>query len=176
MTDPLFANSRAELVSQIRLTGANGDDAVAAIDAAIRAVAVNIYDAIGESKVGQIRGTAFSDDPTASKDVRLRLKAATMEEKWVRAELLRKMPVLFRESRGASYDRFNEEGIGEDAQRAEDEIRRLMADVYELLDDINGDASSSRISAVTFGPEKTPVIRPGQSVRPCYSCGKKGVG
>jgi hypothetical protein len=164
-TDPLFAENRAALLSQLRLSSADSDDAVAAIDAAIQAVGIGMYDKLGPGLVAQIKAIAYSDDLTTSADARLRLKAAVAEEKWVRAELLRKMPVLFRESRGTAYDRYNEEGLVADGDRVEDEISRLMDEANDLLDDLNGNTSPARTSALTFGPTTTPVYTPGGSVR-----------
>jgi len=164
MTDPLFAQDRASLVSQLRLTGADHTDTVAAIDAAIQTVALRFYDLLGSGQVDLIKSYSYSADPTAGDNERTRLRAAVAEEKWVRAELIRKLPILFVANEGVAMDQWNEEELTRDGKGSEDEISRLEAEGLEMVDILLGDSDGSSLSAEAIGPESTPVYRPGHSV------------
>jgi len=165
MADPLFAEDRDSLVAQLRLSSADSADAQAAIDSAILAAVVSIYDHIGEALVVEIRSVPYSDNPNTS-DARRRIKASVAEEKIVRAELLRKMPIMFRESQGTSFDRFNEEGLTSrfEEDRLGAEVEQLMADAVVLLDDLAGTGQDGEVSASVIGPLDSPVHRPGGTV------------
>jgi len=164
--DPIFAESRDSLVSQLRLSGASSDDATAAIDAAMSAVAIGLYDRMGSGLVDTIRSYTYSNDPTSGAQSRQRLKGAVIEEKWVRYELMRKMPVLFVGSRGASLDRWNQEELTRDGEVRDSELQRLWSEVLDGIDDLRGNTNAGAVSAVTFGPDTTPVCRPGDSIKP----------
>lgn len=160
---PLFNKNRSELLSRLRLSQSDSEDAVAAIDAALAAVAIGFYDRLG-TEVDVIKAIAYTSDASAGESARRRLRAATIEEKWVRYELMRSMPVLFFEFSGAQ-DRWNEEEMGTDARRVERELRRLLDDINTGLDYLMGSTDSEGIQAMTFGPDTTPVYTPGGSVQ-----------
>jgi hypothetical protein len=163
VVQPIFSKNRDTLLSQLRLSGANSKDAIAAIDATILFVGTELYSRLGGGLVDTVRGYPYSTDPTSGEEARTRLRASLLEEKWVRYELLRKMPTLFHDSSGDSTRRWNEEELTREGSREDDELNRLMSDITQMLDSLSGGTEEPGISAKTFGPETTPVYRPGGS-------------
>lgn len=168
--EPLFNQNRTQLLRKLRLSGAISPDAASAIDAAIQGVRVRIYDRLGEERVTTIKATTLTDNPTDSTGI-IRLKAAVLEEKWVRYELMRSMPVIFHDSDGESLAAWNNEdfairGRGSDTKEAE--LERLQADIAELLAELVSGTDEPNIRASTIGPATTPVIRPLDTVQPWY--------
>jgi len=166
MTDvqPIFAKNRSTLISRLRLTGASSPDAISAVDGAMVAVAIGLFDRLGEATVATIQGYTYSDDASAGANSRLRLKAAITEEKWIRHELMRKMPVLFMDSASKASRQWNEEEFSRNGEADQREISRLWNEVLTLLDDLEGNTSNATVSAMAFGPDTSPVFVPGGSV------------
>jgi hypothetical protein len=163
---PIFAENRTKLLQRLQLGSITTEDAEAAVDAALAAVAIGVYDRLGSGTTDTIRGYTYSDDPSTSVESRTRLKGAVLEEKWVRYELLRTMPSVFPTSSNRLRTRINEaSAYSQDPAAVADELERLWAEISELLDDLAGNDEAGSVSARTFGPDTTPVYEPGGSVR-----------
>jgi sugar phosphate isomerase/epimerase len=152
----------------MRLTDASvRQDAVAAIDAAIQTARVGMADRLGDDLTTEIVLTAWTANPSTSAE-RRRVKAALLEEKWVRLELMRTMPVLFQQAAGMAGDRWNNEDFEREGFSTDREIERLWQEILFGLDEITEGASRPQGFASAIGPDDTPVYRPGGSARPWH--------
>ena len=163
---PIFNKDRATLLARLRLVGAESESAVASIDAAFAVVGTGFYDRLGAEAVALIAGYPYSEDLTAGETQRKRLKAAVTEEKWMRLELMRRMPSLFFDGSGNSGNRWNDEQLGREGSASKEELQRLENEILELLGQLIDESDTSVVSAVVFSPDTTPVYRPGGSVWP----------
>lgn len=150
--EPVFSGSYDILVEKLRLKDVS-DTLKAVIENAIQDVRVRIYDAIGASRTAELLGTSLVDNPTTDSEL-LRLKAAIMEEKWVRAVLLSTLPTYYLGSNISERDAFNQDGLTRDKTQEQiaGEISGLMNQVQDYIDDLvaakDSDAGTARVSVL----------------------------
>lgn len=160
MIAPLFVTDMATLKSRLRLSGAAQPDALAVIDECVERVRVGFYDALGVTRITDIKATAYGANATTAAGI-LRTKAANTEIKWVKACLLRELPTLFMDSSGATQEAWNEEGLTRtrSSKSIETEIKALTQDILAALSDLSGDDDSTSIVQVfNSEPDDEPKV------------------
>lgn len=165
---PLFVADMTTLRTRLRLDGAKAASALAVIDQAVEDVRIGFYDRLGATRVAALVAIGYSENPTTANGV-LRAKANSVEVKWVRVLLLRRLPVLFIDAQGLKQQVWNDEsGFASGPERAlRDEIEKLEAEIEEALLVLAGDEDPDEaiLNVSTIGPDETPDL-PGASVWP----------
>lgn len=165
MAAPLFLPSRDALLARLRLTGASQPDSVAAIDSALRRVRLEFYGRLGSARVVEIVAYAVEDPATTDNGI-LRALAEETEGIWVRALLLRNLPVLFMDTAGQAEQVWNEEALTRNMGVADvrSEIEKLMEEVEaNLARLLGGGEDASALNVSTIGPSETPPL-PGDTI------------
>jgi hypothetical protein len=161
---PLFVATEAALKARLRLSGVSGDGQ-AVLDDVVREVRVGFYDRLGLDRIDAILVTGTTSSPTTAAELE-RVKAENIEAKWVKAQMLREMPVLFMDA-AAPQQNWNDEGLTRQASRDQTtkEYERLMLDVEDGLRDLaEEEAQDGIVRTSVFGyerPDDEEVIRPG---------------
>lgn len=171
-TSPVFVESAAVLKSKIRLSGipANGD-AEAIFDEALLLVRTGLYHELGSAVVASVLATAFTANPVSDAQVR-RATANSIEVKWVRAELMRLLPMMFIDGNANQKQVYHDEAAFRDAsqRQIDEERRRLMNDVETGLAVLRGSSSNpgdqKQILVDTLAPETRP--NPGDTIQPAH--------
>lgn len=132
---PLFVPTKLQLKKALRLSAVSTkSDSITQIDYAIQTARTKIYQVLSASVISQILLTPYTVTPSTDEEY-LRMVAADVEVKMVRLELLRVMPVLFKD--GASpVQTWQEDGAFRDGSylQVRDEIRRLEQDIQTSLE------------------------------------------
>lgn len=168
---PVFIADLDILKAQLRLSAVDTGDAVDVIDSIMGEVRLGLYAELGSTRVTEILAIPFVD-PAITDNHLTRLRANNTELLWVRALLMRRLPVLFVQSAGVARHTWNEEGIvregtsGGDVRREVRELTRL----YRLgLAALKGEDVGD-LSVFVPVPDETPQ-RPGDSIRPALAGG-----
>lgn len=165
---PLFVSSRASLLANLRLSStASSSDVATIIDQTTRKVRVGLYRELDSAVMTTLLATISVDNPTTAAQ-RNRALAEQVEIAWIRLELLRTLPVLFRDSAAGSLQDWNQEALTREGpaggSNLGEEIARLEKEVTEGIAMLNGDADEPRhIRTVLIEPDTTPP-RPGTSL------------
>jgi hypothetical protein len=154
----LFLPDVATLKKRLRLTGIpSGGDAEGMLEEASLKARLGLYKHLGESLVATINGTAYTDAPATTVQLR-RVKAAAAETVWVRLLLLSILPTATLDSANALLQAWNDEGTfrGMGPREREKEIERLKTELNELLMDLVTDttATSPGVQVGEIGPQE----------------------
>lgn len=179
-TSPLFVADVATLKSKIRLSGVpSTSDADDIINEAVLTVRAGFYRELGSTQIAAIQGITFVEDPASDDEVK-RAVANVTEVKWVKAELMRAMPLMFMDGNAQQDQIFQDEALFRDAsQRQLDQERiRLENEVEQAMELLRGDASigsegSIRIDSPTesqavVDTTRYPAPRPGDTHLPLH--------
>lgn len=170
-TSPLFVANVATLKAKLRLSGVPTDgSADVLIDEALLVVRAGFYRDLGRSRVQSIQALSFTENPETDNEV-LRAAANSAEIKWVRAELMRTMPMQFVDGNADAQQLYHDFGAFREAtQRQLDEERvRLMDDVREALSLLRGAETVGNETQGLRVYTSEPTCRrpqPGDSARP----------
>lgn len=161
---PLFVPNKTELRKSLRLSQvADENDATHQIDEAIRASRVKIFQALGQTKVEEILALPYVQRPLTQSDY-MRVLAATVETKMVRAELMRVMPLMFMDGAN-TVQTWNQEAAFREGSflQTRDELRRLEADIQEGLTILlSGSVTSGDPQISALYPDS--FFKPGESL------------
>lgn len=166
---PLFVSTIAEVQQRLRLTGtAEGTDAYAMIEEAVRTVRAGFYRKISVERIAEIAAFTSEMNPITENGV-IRQLAEVTEVKWIRYELMRTMPVLFSDSVATVQDAWNAEGMlrGTKPDEREYEMRRLWADIEQAMSPLRGDEEIPKETAANtsvYVSETNPPVAPRASV------------
>lgn len=164
----LFAPSMTAIKTALRLEGAATASALAVIDQAVRDVRIEIYRRLSATRVTAILLTADTDAPTTDAQI-VRCLATSVEIKWVRLLLLRRLPTVFIDSSGMKQQAWNDEaGFRAATTNLQKEIERLEAEIDADLEALSGDVDiddKSAFNVSCLGPDTTPDL-PGATVWP----------
>lgn len=166
---PLFVADMATLKAKLRLSGVSKTDALAIIDGAVEDVRLLLYDStqgLGSTLVAEILAIAYVENATTAEALR-RTRANSLESKWVRLLLLRRLPSLFMDAGAVTRDVFNDEPFTRSSGRKLlDEIKALEDAIANDLGVLLGEEDSvGLVDAITFEPDDTP-DRPWDSISP----------
>lgn len=176
---PLFVRDMATLRARLSLSGATQTDTVQAIESATIVVRAKMYARLGAARVDAIEAIEPAVDATSpldpqpeispqTADQRLRSIAEEAEVLWIKWILLHDLPTLFMDSSFKQDQVWNEEGLTRRATtQIDDMLDRTRSRLQDLLGflDTNGTKFGGKVTAVSIGPDTTPVMRPGDSVR-----------
>lgn len=169
-TTPLFIVDVATLKAKIRLSGvAAASDADDIINEAVLTVRAGFYRELGSPRVAVIQALAFTENPVTNDQV-LRAVANITEVKWVKAELLRTLPLSFMDGNADQNQVFQDEALFRDASQHQIDLERvsLESEIQLNLDLLRGDqsiASEATMRLATISPSVTPPL-PGDSIIP----------
>jgi len=170
-TAPLFVATVEELKSKLRLASIPaGQGADILFDETLLAVRTHFYRALGPARVAELAALPFNENP-ATEDEILRAVANTTEVKWMRMELMRVLPTLFKDSSADQHQVYHDEALFRETpgDQLSIERERLWSDIQENLELLRGDEELDEevqgISASTPESDST-APRPGQSVWP----------
>lgn len=156
------------LKAALRLSGAATAGALAVIDQAVKDVRIGFYDNLGATRVAQIVAFTDSDDPDNDNEI-TRAKANSVEIKWTRVLLLRRLPSLFIDASGARQTEWNDEApfVAGPERLLNQEIEKLEAEINAALEELKGeaDAEDPAVNVSVIGPDETPDL-PGASIWP----------
>lgn len=134
MTDPLFVQTREELLARLRLSGvASTSDAQCMIDQGIEFARLEIYQRAGDQTVTDVLGFTSTPTPT-TEDERRRRAAEHWETELVRCWLLKTMPMFSADAAGDHRLAYNQEGIWRHLTQSD--RLELLAQCRELLRDL----------------------------------------
>jgi hypothetical protein len=132
---PLFVPTKLQLKKALRLSAVSTkSDSLAQIDAAIQTARTRIYQTLSASVISQILEIPYTVNPSTDEEY-LRMVSSDVEVKMVRLELLRVMPVLFKDN-ATTVQTWQEDGAFRDGSylQVRDEIRRLEQDIQTSLE------------------------------------------
>lgn len=165
---PMFVASMDVLKTRLRLEGAKTPSALGVIDQAVQDVALGFHKKLGLSRITALQAIPYDETPDSEDDF-LRLLANSVEQKWVRLLLLRRLPSLFVDASGMRQQAWNDEaGFNAGPEKfLQNEIDRLQAEIDEALVALSGDEDLDEdiVNVSTIGPDTTPDL-PGASVWP----------
>lgn len=165
---PLFILDMNKLKKSLRLSAAKLTDCLVQIDDAVQEVRYGFFDALGPARIATILTYPSDDNPTTDQGV-MRLKANSIELKWVRMILLRIMPVLFKDASADVVEQWNQEALVRNTTASDTsrEIQRLQNEINDALIDLVGDKApdAGTMSVTCIGPKVPPPL-PGASVWP----------
>lgn len=171
-TSPVFVTSIDELKSKMRLSGLpSSGDGDAQFDEAVLLVRTGLYRELGATVIDSVLAIPFTENPVDDQGVR-RATASSIEVKWVRAELMRLLPMMFIDGNANQRQVYHDEAAFREAsqRQLDDERRRLMNDVeigLELLRQSSDPGSDQQqIIADSVEPDSAP--RPGDTVVPWH--------
>lgn len=168
---PLFVTDVATLKSKLRLSGVPAaSDADDIIDEAVLTVRAGFYRELGKTTVDQVLALPFVANPTTDNEVK-RATANLIEVKWVRAELMRALPLMFMDGNADQTQIYHDEAAFREAsqRQLDDERGRLMNDVENGLELLRGSSdpghTQKNLFVTDISPDTTPQ-RPGDTIRP----------
>jgi hypothetical protein len=168
-TAPLFVADLATLKSKIRLSGvAAANDAEDIINEAILTVRSGFYRELGAARTAVLVALPFNESPTTENEI-LRAVANITEVKWVRLELMRTLPTMFKDGTAEQNQIFQDEALFRDTTQQQLDADRLLCEqqIAENLDLLRGDESLGTESTIRVA---TPKVSSGmvdpESVRP----------
>lgn len=176
-TAPLFVADLATLKSKIRLSGvASANDAEDIINEAILTVRSGFYRELGAARTAVLVALPFSESPTTENEI-LRAVANITEVKWVRLELMRTLPTMFKDGTAEQNQIFQDEALFRDTTQQQLDADRLLCEqqISENLDLLRGDESLGTESTIRVATPKvssgivdpsTVRPRPGDSILP----------
>lgn len=149
--EPLFALNRDTLLRALRLSAVRVEnDASTMIDAAIQDTRVGFLQYLGREKVDMLASMPFSANPTTDTE-HLRLLAYQTEIKWVRAKLIRTMPMLFMDGTARVQAWQDEAAFRETSYlQTRDELKRLEEEIAQNLSTLKASNLSSTGGRVTM--------------------------
>lgn len=165
VVQPLFSPNISYLRAALRLSKIGDDnDALAIIDNAVLSVRGTLYRELGTARIDGFRAIAFNRNPRTADD-HLRIVAADVEIKMVRAQLMRSMPLMFMDG-AAPIQTWQEEGAFREGGylQVRDELARLEREIESGLNQLRL-ADLSKYLGTTFdtiGGEEN--MSPGASV------------
>ncbi len=171
-TAPLFIADLATLKSKLRLSGvAATSDADDIVNEAILLVRSGFYRELGAPVVTTLLALSFSETPTTNDQIK-RAVANSTEVKWVRAELIRMLPMSFMDGNADQAQVFQDEALFRDssARQLDQERIRLETDIQQNLDLLRGAediATESTIRIHTVAPD-CPRPLPGDTRLPVH--------
>lgn len=171
-TAPLFVDTLANLKSKIRLSGVPAtSDADDIINEVILTVRSGFYRELGAARVAALVALPFSETPTTDDQI-LRAVANVTEVKWVRCELIRLLPTMFKDGNADATQVFHDEALFRDTTANELDQERLlcMEEIRQNLDLLAGDeeiASEASLRISSVEPE-CPSPLPGDTILPVH--------
>lgn len=162
---PLFVADMTELKKRLRLSSATQEGTLEQLDMAVQEVRSEFYGRLPGSRIAEIVGYPSEDNPSSANAL-VRTRAELCETKWVKAVLMKCLPLLFFDASNLPQ-RFNEEELTRDLDysRVDDIVEDLMVSVHELLGTLEGEELELGVNVTVIGPSKKP-CQPGQSVFP----------
>ena len=151
---PMFVPTMLHLRRSLRLSGVNEDnDAMAMIDSADQMAKARFFRTLGQTKIEDLQAIAYTTHPVTSND-HLRNLAVETEIKMVRLELMRTLPLMFKDGSQALQS-WNDEGAFREGGylQTEKEISRLNAEIDANLDIL---LSRQIVGASSFNVEAFP--------------------
>lgn len=176
-TASLFVATVDILKSKIRLSGVEStSDASSIIDEAVLTVRAGFYRELGSPRVAQIQALPFTENPVTDDQV-MRAVANSTEVKWVKAELLRTMPMSFMDGNADQNQVFQDEALFRDASQHQIDLERisLESDIQQNLDLLRGIesiASEASLRVETLAPAIAPPL-PGDTIIPPHILGRR---
>lgn len=162
---PLFAPTREFLVRALKLSQVpQENDGYTQIDTAVQTIRMRFYQQLGTTRVTELSNLPYTANATSTAE-QMRALAVSTEIKWVRHELMRTMPTLFKAGTSLIQSWDAEAGFRENTYLSmRDELKRLESEIQEALvvlskQDLTFPGS---LSASAVGPE-TPA-KPGDTV------------
>jgi len=163
---PLFILDRPTLISKLRMTGAaSTNDAQDVIDEAIQKTRIGFYDALSPDRVTELLAIPFVENAVTA-DAILRARANSTEVAWVKAHLLRDLPILFMDGSAIAQHTWNQEGFTRSisSRQLREELHRLEEFINKSLEILGGAAPDhSMMSVSVIGPDETPPL-PGATI------------
>lgn len=161
---PLFVESKAVLLSRLRLSGTDATDALSIIDFAIQRVRKGLYGYISRYRIDSILSVPSAINPTSDEDL-LRAMAEEVEVLWVRFILLQELPTLFMDSSADTHVIWNQENLTRSSGRiSKKELDSLWEQILTLLAQIEAGSASPTGDAVSLIGPDCPQPRPGATV------------
>ncbi len=164
---PLFVPSKVELRKALRMSAISSDsDALKMIDAAIQTASVLFYRSLGADKIATLRSIPYPNTPYSDLEY-LRILAASVEIKAVRAQLLRTIPLMLMDGSIAPKTWHEEAGFreGNNALLLRDELKRLDTEINSGMDQLSAMklTPGGGVSISIVSPDSS--ISPGQTIQ-----------
>ena len=152
--NPLFVQTREELLKAVRIESAVDDQTIACIDSTIAEVRVGFVDELGLDRVGYIKAITSTDDPMTT-DEYLRMNAEVVEILWVTILLRETLPTLFMSSEHLESPLWNEEPLTREQESGKTKMldmmrERLNKGLAGLQEEDTGDGD---VYASSIGPK-----------------------
>jgi len=164
MANPVFAQSRDDLVSKLRMSTDINDSSNAVIDEGLLQVRSAIYSLLGATRVTTIAAIPYSESATTDDGI-TRLTAAQVELYGLKARLLRDSPVFFLEAKNSAEEAWNDDDLLRNAMGDEDAINYYEGLFRQGLESLKtGEALSSGIEFRTIDPTHDGQKTIGQSI------------
>ena len=159
---PMFSPSMEHLKKALRLSGVGQDnDALSMIDNAVQSAKARMFGFLGDAKMASLQQIPYTNAPASSSDY-LRLVAAETEIKIVRSELIRSLPLSFKDGQSV-IQTWNEEGAFRDGGflQVEKELKRLNEEIATNLGmlsraELGASAQDGTVSAFPLNDNDAP--------------------
>ncbi len=166
---PLFVADLATLKARLRMTGASESDALSQFDGAVEDVRLLLYDetqGLGLALVTTLLAIVFVENATTAEALK-RTRANSLETKWVRLLLLRRMPTLFMDASAVTREAWNDEPFTRSGGRTlRDEISAIETQIKNDLAVLLGDTGEIGMISVILAEADDAADLPFDSIAP----------
>lgn len=138
---PLYYSTLEALLKVVRISPADDDNTVAAVDQAVRDVRLGLFSRLGRGRAKEIALLPLVENPDTTDEI-LRAQAASAEALWLTLLLIQRLPTLFLDNSSSVNDAFNDEPITRDAMHLASSKKAIQGQLDDLLNDMADDTSS----------------------------------
>lgn len=164
--EPLFVATYDKLKAQLRLA-ASASDTIEVIERATKTARIDLYAALGTSRIDTLRAITEVDNPTTQDQIS-RGRASLLEIAMVRKYLLLNLPSVFQDGTSATQQRWNEDGLIRSTTTSQLEAQLAACDIEinQHLEALrSGEEEKDNVRASVIGPA-TRNTQPGTSSYP----------
>lgn len=130
--EPLYNESKIDLMSRARLSSVDDEDTLELIDQTIQEVRLGFFSSLGKDRAKTIAGYSFSDNPDSDEEI-LRVSAAATEANWLRYLLIQRLPTLLMAAESNVRENWNEEPLTRDSAYLKDYLKELKEEIDKGL-------------------------------------------
>jgi hypothetical protein len=165
---PLFVADMTTLKTALRLDKMAAAGALATLDQAVKDVRIGFYRRLGAAQITTIKLTNDVDAPTTDAEI-TRSLATSVEVRWMRLLLIRRLSTMFVDASGQKQLKWNEEAgfLANNPVPTVDEVEKLEAEIDLDMGALSGDVDldDTQFNVASLAPDVTPDL-PGATVWP----------